>query len=191
MVTTSGIVIGLSVLLASISAAIAVPALLNGMAGMQRTVQIRSRLIGEQQGRQTGESPGRQAGNKQENFAELLLASLCTNGVLLTRLPTRYLCKLKAFRELADRLQSVLATRIPGCNQRALAESLVALCFISGLLFYLLTNQILLALLALALPPALAHFKTQKLLREEKPAPRTTARCPARPQHVLHGGAQP
>jgi len=155
-------------LLAAVSAAILVPAFLDGMAGMQRTVKIRGRLIGDGQGRFGTDSPGKTPDSRQENFFELLLASLCSNGVVFTRLPSGFLLKIKFFRQLAENVQAVLSARIPGCNARAIGETLVALCFASAVLFYLLTNQILLAIASLALPVMLAHFKAQKSLRERR-----------------------
>jgi tight adherence protein B len=118
----------------------------------QRAVQIRARLTGTNAG----------------ELWQLLLGDLCTNGFALFSLPARYLEKVGALARLIARTQAVLLTGIPGCNQRALAESLLALCALSGLLFWVLSGQILLALSGLVVPLVAVQFKTQNWIRKRK-----------------------
>ena len=162
----SWIVIDASALLAAVAAMLLVPVLVDGFSGLQRTVRIRSRLIEGGQGEQVGETSGGSEGRGR--FWELLFTDLCTNGVKLCRLPVRYLGKITAFRRLVQSVQAVLSTRIRGCNSRAIAEALFTLCVLCGLVFYLLTSQILLALVGMVLPLMLINFKVSRMLRERR-----------------------
>ncbi|MCL2807709.1 MAG: type II secretion system F family protein [Coriobacteriia bacterium] len=152
MVGSGWIIIGLCILLAGLAAFLFVPLLVDSALGVRRLVMIRGSLMGD----------------SQSSFFELLLGDLCTNGVALTRLPARYLGMLSAFVKVADNAFFMLATRIPGCKQRAISETLVLLCLLCGLAIFVLTQQFLVALVALLLPLALVHTQAQKYKRERQ-----------------------
>lgn len=99
---------------------------------------------------------------------ELLLIELCTNGVTLFRLPARLLLRVPAFAQSTDEIVTVLVQRIPGCNQRAVAEIMFALGCLSGLTVFVLTQQVLLALVCLAAPAAVARMQARKWLRTRR-----------------------
>jgi len=170
------IIVGLSIFMAGIAAALLVPMLADAVTGMRRTVQIRALLVGDSHGMLTGVDKGMGTTASQGEFAKLFLAHLCTNGVLPSRFVAPYLYKIKTFKQLVDNTQAVLSIRIAGCNSKAVAETLVALSVLCALLIYLLTSQIVLGLAGLTLPLFLVHFKVQKtqrarrnLLREQLP----------------------
>ena len=146
------VVVGLSVLLAGLAAMLLAPAALDAIAGLQRTVRIRGAL----------------AGNSGGRLWELLLADLSTNGVTFARVPARYACRIPAFRRVVDHAQAVLAIRIAGCNSRAIAESLLTLCVLSGLVVYVLLGQLLLAGAGMLLPLAFIQIKAGTWLRERR-----------------------
>lgn len=155
MAGISGIMIALSVALSGIAAALLTPVILDNLAALQRAVKIRNNLAGSNQGH-------------RDRLLELLLADLCTNGVVFLSLPARLLCRLTVFRQLVQATQIVLAESIPGSNNRAIAEVLVASSVASALVCLLLSRQLFLALAGFLLLPLLVHFQVQKTLRDRK-----------------------
>lgn len=146
------IIVGLSVLLTGLSVALFLFVASAQAAGMRRIVLIKGRI----------------SRDEQSGIWGLLLADFCTNGVLIARLPTRYLGKLSVFARTADDIQRILSSRVPGCSRRAVAESLFSLSIACGLVSYVLTGQVLLAIASTALPTVVARVQTKKWLRARK-----------------------
>ncbi len=147
-----GIIVGLSILLAGFSMAVLLPVAHEFAVSVRRTVQIRSRL----------------SGDVQRSLKELLLMDVCTNGVLLCRIPARYLIKLPAFARLTDFLVAALCFRVAGCNRRAVAEAVLAFCAICGLAVFVLFGQVPVALVGAVMPLFFLQIKAQTSLRERK-----------------------
>lgn len=152
MVEYGWLFVGLSALLAGTCVVILLPAALSFVSSMRRTVQIRGNL----------------SGKEHRSTVELLLADLCINGVFPLRFLARQLFKLQVFGQIADYSQTVLSHRITGCNSRAVAELLLALSLFSGLLTFVITQQIVLALLGLFLPLVCARLQAHKWVLERK-----------------------
>jgi tight adherence protein B len=131
------------------------PVLADLAASAYRVVRIKGRL--------TGDAP-----DSQNRGWELLLADCCTNGVAVLRMPSRLCARMSVFNKVVEGARAALSVRISGCNSRAIGESLLALSILSGLVAYVLSAQVLLALAGLMLPAAIVQMQAQKWLRERR-----------------------
>lgn len=150
MVDFGGLIVGLSVLLTSLSVVLLVPLILEFLASAQRTVKIKNKL----------------AGTQKSTSGELLLADLCINGLPVCKMPAQYLMKIPLIERTVNKVQPVLAYRVPGCSSRALAEVFLALSILSALIGYIITGQAFFALLCLAAPLPFVKIKTQTWMKK-------------------------
>lgn len=152
MAFSNGLIVGLSALFTATTMVLFVPVAIDFVAGIRRTIQIRNKLVGGNSG----------------SIGELLFVDLCTNGVVLCRLPARLAAKCIPFDRVVGQVLLVLSFRVNGINRRAVTESLIALSTLSALVALALTQQPLLSLAGLILPTFCLRVWTQKALRDRK-----------------------
>jgi len=139
-------------LLTGLCVVLVVPVAWELMSSVQRTTRIRGSFAGE----------------KGDRIIDLVLADLCTHGVALLRVPTRFLQKYAPFARLTREVQAVMATRIAGCNPRAIAESMLMLSLFAGLVSFILTGQVFVALIGVGGTFTIIQFKAQSWLLARK-----------------------